>query len=39
VAELRHTMSSDEYQDWRAFNTWRNAMQDFEAEKARVQRR
>lgn len=28
VAELRQTMSSDEYQEWVAFHTYRNALQN-----------
>ncbi len=39
VAELRATMANDEYQEWRAFYTWRNAMAEFEVAKAKAKRR
>lgn len=32
MGELRQTMSSNEYQEWLAYYTWRNAMAEFEAE-------
>ncbi len=34
VADLRARMSYDEYVQWRAFWSWRNWAQNWEAEKA-----
>ncbi len=38
MAELRQTMSNDEFFQWRAYHTWRNAMREFELEKAKAER-
>lgn len=38
VTELRCTMSNAEYQQWRAYQTWSNAMADFAARKAQGRR-
>ncbi len=38
VAELRASLSNAEYVEWRAFHTWRHAMQEFEMEKAKAER-
>lgn len=38
VQQMRDTMPNDEYHQWRAFYSYRNAMQDLEEKKAQARR-